>query len=164
MKPFHQSMNEYKELLKKGDIQAAYQGLMQYFRDLRTHFKDKYPEFSVTGSIYYGYMDMTYFSLFPEVLKQRKLKIAIVFVYDTFGFEVWLSGSNRNVQIEYWNMLKESGWNKYNFASNPKREDYVIGHILINDPDFSDLDSLTEHIESGTLAFIQDVEDLLSKQ
>ena len=163
MGSFPESMNEYKKLLKKGDIQEAYQGLMQYFRDLRTYFKDKYPDYSVTGSIYYGYMDMTYFSLFPKSLKRRKLKIAIVFVYDTFRFEIWLSGSNRNVQTEYWNVLKESGWNKYNYASNPKREDFVIGHILIEDPDFSDLDALTEQIESGTLNFIRDVEGYLSQ-
>jgi hypothetical protein len=40
----------------------------------------------------------------------------------------------------------------------------VIDHILINNPDFSDLDSLTAQIESGTLEFIRDVEGFLSGQ
>jgi hypothetical protein len=164
MGSFPEAMNEYKRQLKRGYIQDAYQGLMEYFRDLKSHFKNEYPEYSVSGSIYYGYMDMTYFSLFPESLKRRKLKIAIVFLHDTFRFEVWLSGSNRNVQTKYWKLLKESGWQKYPIASNPKAVDYVLDHILINNPDFSDLDILTRQIESGTLKFIRDVEGFLSRQ
>jgi hypothetical protein len=75
-------------------------------------------------------MDMTYFSLFPESIKRRKLKIPIVFIHDKFRFEVWLSGSNRNVQTKYWKLLKESDWNKYHLVSTPKDLDYVIDHIL----------------------------------
>jgi hypothetical protein len=108
-------------------------------------------------------MDMTYFSLFSEPLRRRRLKIAIVFVYDTFRFEVWLSGSNRQVQSKYWKLFKESAWNKYDLASNPKREDYVFDHILVSDPDFGDLDALASQIEGGTLEFIKDVEEALSK-
>jgi len=157
-------MNEYRKQLKRGYIQEAYQGLMNLFRDLRSHFTNEYPEYSVSGSIYYGYMDMTYFSLFPGSLKRRKLKIAIVFVHDTFRFEVWLSGSNRNVQVKYWKLLEESGWHKYHLASNPRAVDYVIDHILVKNPDFSDLDTLKRQIERGTLEFIKDVEDFLSTQ
>jgi hypothetical protein len=164
MRTFSESMREYKKQLKNGYIQEAYQGLMQFIRDLRSHFKNKYPEYAVSGSIYYGYMDMTTFSLFPESLKRRNLKIAIVFIHEAFRFEVWLSGSNRNVQTEYWKIIKESDWHKYHLASNPRTVDYVLDHILMSDPDFSDLDTLTSQIEKGTLGFIRDVEGFLSKQ
>ena len=164
MESFHEYMNEYRKQLEKGAIKEAYRGLMEYFNALRLHLKKKYPDYSVSGSIYYGYMDMTYFSFFPESLKRRKLKIAIVFIHDTFKFEVWLSGSNRNVQTKYWKLLKESDWHKYHLASNPRAVDYVLDHILINNPDFSDLDSITRQIERGTLEFIRDVEGFLSRQ
>jgi len=164
MGSFPDSMNEYKNQLKKGYLQEAYQGLMEYMRDLRSYLQNKYPEYSGSRSIYYGYMDMTYFSLFPKALRSRKLKIPIVFVHDTFRFEVWLSGSNRNIQTDYWNLLKESNWNKYTLTPDPRAIDYVIDHILIDDPDFSDLDSLTGQIERGTLEFIRDVEGFLSGQ
>jgi hypothetical protein len=163
MGSFSESMKEYKRQLEKGAIQEAYQGLMEYFRDLRTNFRNAYPQYSVSRSIYYGYMDMTYFSLFTESLKRRKLKIAIVFVYDAFRFEIWLSGSNRKVQSKYWKLFKENDWKKYDLASNPKRVDYIIDHILVSDPDFGDLDALTRQIEGGTLEFIRDVERVLSK-
>jgi hypothetical protein len=155
-------MGEFRRLLQVGEIQEAYQGLMAYFRDLRAHFKKEHRAYPVSGSIYYGYMDMTYFALFPEALKRRDLKIAIVFVYDTFRFEVWLSGANRDVQAKYWKLLKESGWDHYQLAPDPRKEDYVIGHVLAEDPDFGDLEGLTKRIEEGTLAFMRNVEGFLS--
>ena len=86
MESFHEYINEYKKQLKKGDIGKAYKGLMKYIMDLRVYFRNKYPEYFVSRSIYYGYMDMTYFPLFPKSLKRQKLKIAIVFNYDAFQF------------------------------------------------------------------------------
>ena len=59
MKSFQENMNEYKKQLEKGAIKEAYKGLMEYIMDLRTHFKNEYPDYFVSGSIYYGYMDMT---------------------------------------------------------------------------------------------------------
>jgi hypothetical protein len=160
---FHESMIEYKKQLEKGAIIEAYRGLMDYFNVLRLHFKKKYPEHSVSGSVYYGFMDMTYFAIFPKSLKRRKLKIAIVFVHDTFRFEVWLSGANRKVQTEYWSLIRESGWKKYHITSPAIGIDSILDHILVDNPDFSDLGSLTKQIERGTLKFTTDVEAFLSK-
>ena len=77
MEYFHEYIDEYRAQMKKGHIQQVYRGLMSYIMDLKTYFKNKYPGYSVSGNIYQGYMDMTYFALFPEQLKSRKLKIAI---------------------------------------------------------------------------------------
>ena len=162
MGTFPESMDEYRRQIRRGYLQEAYQGLMEFFRDLRLHFANEFPDCSVSSSIYYGYMDMTYFSLAPRALKHRKLKIAIVFVHDKFRFEIWLSGSNRDIQAKYWRRLTESGWQKYHLASNPRVVDYVIDHVLIDDPDFGDLETLTRQIERGTLEFMRDVEGFLS--
>ena len=98
MGTFQECMVEYKSQLAKGIIQQAYRGLMDYFSDLRTHFQKRFSETEVSGGVYFGYMDMTYFAVIPAFLKQRKLKIAIVFLHEAFRFEVWLSGYNRQVQ------------------------------------------------------------------
>jgi hypothetical protein len=89
MKSLHEDMIEFRTQLAKGAIQKAYQGLLQYMMGLKNHFSNTYPDFSVSGSLYYGYMDMTYFAVIPNTLKDREPKIAIVFIYDTFQFEVW---------------------------------------------------------------------------
>lgn len=163
MESFHEYMDEYKKQLKKGAIKKAYKGLLEYIMDLRTYFNKQYPDYFVSGSIYYGYMDMTYFSFFPESFKQRKLKVAIVFIHDTFRFEVWLAGYNKQVQSRYWKLFKESHWNKYRIVSTTKGVDSILEHVLVDDPDFSDLDSLTKQIENATLKFIQDIESFISK-
>ena len=163
MKPFHEYMNEYRKQVEKGDIKEAYKGLMEYIMNLRTYFKNKYSDYFVSGSIYYGYMDMTYFSFIPEVLKRRKLKIAIVFIHEICRFEVWLGGYNKQVQIKYWKLFKESNWNKYHIVPTTKSVDSIIEYTLVDNPDFCDLNTLTKQIERGTLKFIKDVEDFLSK-
>jgi hypothetical protein len=163
MESFHESMQEYRRQLEKGTIQKAYRGLMEYFMDLKTHFKNNYPDYFVSGSLYYGYMDMTYFSFFPESLKDRNLKVAVVFVHETFQFEVWLAGYNKQIQTKYWKLIKESGWNQYQLVSTTEGADAIIEDILVTDPDFSDLNSLTKQIERGALEFIVEVEDFLSR-
>ena len=156
-------MNEYRRQLQKGAIQKAYQGLMDYIMRLRSHFENKYPDYSVSGSVYFGYMDMTYFPFFPETLKLRRLKVGIVFVHRTFRFEVWLFGCNKGVQAKYWKLFKENGWNKYRIPPTTKGVDSILEGILVENPDFSDLNALTKQIERGTLKFIEDVESFLSK-
>lgn len=163
MEPFHQYIKEYRKQLKKGAIQKAYKGLMGYLMDLRTHLDHEYPEYFVSGSLYYGYMDMTYFSFQPETIKRRKLKIAVVFIHDAVRFEVWLAGNNKQVQEKYWKLFKESHWNKYHLVSTPKGVDSIVEYVLVDDPDFSDLDALTQRIERATLKFIRDIESFLAR-
>jgi hypothetical protein len=163
MSSLHETINEYRKQLKKGAIQTAYKGLMEYMMGLRTYFAGKYPDHFVSGSIYYGYMDMTYFSVIPESLKQRKLKAAVVFVHEAFRFEVWLAGYNKQVQSKYWKLLKESGWDKYRIVPTTEGADSILECVLVEEPNFNDLDALTKQIEKGTLKFIKDVENFLSK-
>ena len=86
---------------------------------------------------------MTYFSFFLESLKLLKLKVAIVFVHDTFRFEVWLAGYNKQVQTKYWKLIKESNWNKYRIPPTTKAINSIIEYTLVGNPDFGDLDTLT---------------------
>lgn len=164
MELFHEYVDEFKKQLQKGQIQKAYRGLMDYILGLKSYLKKKYPNYYVSGSMYYGYMDMTYFSFTPKSLKQRKLKIAIVFNYDAFRFEVWLGGYNKQVQNEYWKLFKNSDWNTYRLVSNTKDVDAIIENVLVERPDFSDVDSLTKNIEKATLEFIKDIENFLLKR
>jgi hypothetical protein len=162
MESTHAYINEYRKQLGKGYIQKAYKGLMEYIMDLRTHFENKYPDYFISGSIYFGYMDMTYFSFVPKSLKRRGLKVAIVFVHGAFRFEAWLAGYNKQVQQKYWKLFTDSNWNKYHIVPTTKGVDSVLEYTIADNPDFSDLSALTRHIEKETLCFINDIEDFLS--
>jgi hypothetical protein len=61
-------------------------------------------------------------------------------------------------------LFKESDWNQYPIVSTTKGADSILEYILVDNPDFSDLDRLSKQKESGTLKFIKDVERFLSKQ
>jgi hypothetical protein len=157
-----QAMQAYHRQLQEGVIQQAYRGLMDYMQSLKAHFKNKFPTYIVSGSLYFGYMDMTYFAFTPPALKERGLKIAIVFVHETFTFEVWLSGYNRAAQAKFWSLFKDSAWDKYGLQPSPRNPDAILAHTLVNAPDFTDLDALTDQIERGTLAFIANVDAFLA--
>jgi hypothetical protein len=163
MKSLQENMAEFRKQLEKGSIQKAYQGLMEFMIRLKNHFSNKYPDYSAPGSLYNGYMDMTYFSILPKSLKDRDLKIAIVFLYDAFRFEIWLSGKNKLVLAKFWKIIKKSGWGKYKVVEPVKGVDSVVEHVLVDNPDFSDLDALTKQIEQRALEFIRDIESFLAK-
>ncbi len=161
MASFREYIDEYRKQLKKGDIQKAYKGVMEYIMDLRNYFQNKYPDYFVSGSIYHGYMDMTYFSFSPRPLKDQKLRIAIVFLHEEFRFEAWLAGYNKQVQSKYWKMIKQSGWNKYSLVSSIQGADSIVECILVDRPDFSRPEALTKQIEDAALRFIGDIESYL---
>ena len=163
MANFADDMQEFRELLKNGSVQEAYRGLIQFMLDLKTRLAKKYPDYSISGGLYQGYMDMTYFSFTPTTLKEQQLKVAIVFVYETFRFEAWLAAVNKQVQAKYWKMIKDSSWDKYHLVPGVAGQDGIIECVLVADPDFSDPGALTKQIEEGTLEFIADLEIFLSR-
>ncbi|MCW4014942.1 MAG: hypothetical protein NWF06_01090 [Candidatus Bathyarchaeota archaeon] len=163
MESFNENMQEYRKQLKKGAIKEAYRGLMDYFNSLRLYFETKYPDYFVSGSVYYGYMDMTYFSFTPKSLKSKKLKIAIVYLHEAFRFEVWLVGYNKKIQRKYWKLIKANNWEKYYLPPTTKGVDSIIECTLTDAPDFNKLDNLTKQIEIETLNFIEAVETFLAE-
>ncbi len=157
MQSIQEAMNEFQEQLTRGAVQQAYKALLDFMLDLRTHFQKMYPGYTVSG-LYQGTMDMTYFAIVPPFLKERGLKIAIVFNYDPFRFEAWLSGTNRQIQRKYWELIKDSQWSDYRVVTPAKGIDSIVEYDLAEEFDFSDLGSLTTRIEANTVQFINDVE------
>lgn len=162
MHTIQKDMEELRKQLGKGAIQKAYRSLLSYMLSLRTHFADKYGDTAVS-SLYQGYMDMTYFAIFPPALKERDLKIAIVFNYDAFRFEAWLSARNRKVQRQYWELFKDSHWDGYRVVAPAGGIDSILECDLTEEFDLSDAEGLTSKIEKGTTAFINKIERFLQQ-
>jgi hypothetical protein len=161
MQSTQEDMNELRMQLRTGAIQKAYKTLLGYMMDLRIHFQNRCPNYTISG-LYQGYMDMTYFAIVPPSLKHRNLKIAIVFNYEAFRFEAWLSGANRQVQRKYWELFRDRRWTEYRVVTPAKGVDSIIECNLAEDFDFGDLDSLTAIIEENIVKFINDVEKFFS--
>jgi hypothetical protein len=162
MHSISKDMKEFRSQLQKGSIQKAYGALLSYIMGLRRHFKNNLAGSTVSG-LYQGYMDMTYFAVFPSSLRDRGLKIAIVFNYDAFGFEAWLAGGNRKIQWQYWELFKDSPWPEYRVVTPGKGIDSILECDLAKNFDLDDPDALTACIEKATVAFIDDVEKFLAE-
>ncbi len=162
MEPFYKYIDEYKAQLKRGAVKLAYRGVMEYILSLRTYLAKNYPDYYVSGSIYYGYMDMTYFSFHPATFTQRKLRVGIVFIHEDCQFQAWLAGYNKQIQSKYWKLFKESGWDRYALVPDTHGVDSIIEHVLDERPDFKDLADQTKRIEKGVLKFINDIDSFLA--
>lgn len=162
MPTIKKDMEELRKQLQKGSIQKAYRTLLAYIMALRTHFKNNLAGATVSG-LYQGYMDMTFFALFPSSLKPHNLKIAIVFNYHAFRFEAWLAGGNRKVQRQYWELFKDNQWPEYRVVTPAKGIDSILECDLSTDFDLNDRDALTASVEKGTIAFIDDIERFLAE-
>jgi hypothetical protein len=160
MHSIQKDMQEFQRQLQKGSIQKAYRALLDYMRDLRRHFLKEYPGYSISG-LYQGYMDMSYFAITPPVLKQRNLKIAIVFNYDAFRFEAWLSASNRRVLREYWELFKDHKFSTYRLVKPETGVDSIVEGDLVALPDFIDPSNMTASIKKKVDEFIEDIESVL---
>lgn len=157
-----QDMAEFRQQLRGGSVQRAYRSLLTYISGLRTRFQSEHPDCAVSG-LYQGYMDMTYFAFVPPPLKQRGLKIAIVFNYEAFRFEAWLAASNRQVQQRYWGVVRNGAWGEYRVVAHGKGVDSIIECALADGFGFHDLDSLTQTIEQRTAEFVDRIVDFLSE-
>ena len=162
MESLNNQIVEYKTQLGKGKIQKAYKGIMAFMSGLITYLNDRYPEY-IAGSLYFGYMDMTYFPFTPAALKEAKLKIAIVYLHEEGRFEGWLSGSNRKIQAEYIKRLKLKIDGKYKVSEIQPGVDSIIESVLVEKPDFDHPEELKKQIEVKTIEFANDIISLLTE-
>lgn len=148
----------YKKELEKEDIQKAYEGLVKFVMALKSHFsKDLSDEFFF-GNTSLGYMDFTYFPFSNDFLREQKLRFGIVLNHKKVRFELWLMGRNSEIQKKYWDLLKVSQWNK-DQATMPKYS--VMEVVLVENPDFNELDMLASKIKKEAILFTQDIIDYI---
>ncbi|PJZ46674.1 DUF7000 family protein [Leptospira brenneri] len=146
MKDFNDCVNSYKEQLQIGDIREAYTGLVKYVTKLGTNLSKNLSKSYSFGSLFQGYMDYTYFYYSNQFLKDRKLKMGLVLNHLEMQFEVWLLGQTIPIQERYWEYFKNTKWNK---KRTTKPQYSILETVLVENPNFNDLDKLSKQIEDG---------------
>ncbi len=160
MKNLNYYVELYKEQLDKGDILIAYNQLVKFVMKLRVDFiKSLSEHYSFTG-ILHGYMDYTYFYYSNDFIKSKKLKLGLVLNHTEMRFEIWLLGNTIAPQKKYWNLLKESKWNKGR-KEMPKYS--VLEAILENKPDFDNLILLSQKIENSLIKASDEIINAIKK-
>ncbi|MHC6201989.1 DUF7000 family protein [Breznakiellaceae bacterium SP9] len=159
-KPLNDYVHIYKEELAKGQIQIIYEFLLKYMMSLKIDFeKDLSKQYSF-GNISPGYMDFTYFPFFNDYLRNEKLRFGIVLIHKEVRFELWLMGQNAEIQKKYWEILKKSKWNKGR-TEMPKYS--VLEESLVENPNFSELDTLSKEILEKTIHATDEVIKYIKK-
>jgi hypothetical protein len=162
MGSINDDIREYRLQLKEGRIQTAYKGIMTFMSGLKSHLEKDYPDYSISA-LYFGYMDMTYFAFTPAYLKEKKLKIAIVFLHEQGRFEVWLGGTNRKIQGEYIKRLSHNNLGEYQLSRVYPGVDSIIESVIVEQPNFDQPDALRDQIEDKTIMFINDMRSILDQ-
>ncbi len=140
------NMNElvsiYKEVLADGEFQKTYQYLVSILQNIRTEFLKKYKGIYTVSSVLHGYIDVTYFYMQNELLKRNKLKLAVVLNHQKANFEIWLVAQTKDIQIHYWQRMKEEKWvDRHNMPQ------YSIFEItFLESPDFNNKNALVDTI------------------
>lgn len=156
MSSLKDSISEYQAALNKGDIQKAYRGIMSFMTDLKGILTKHHPDY-LSSALYTGYLDMSYFAFTPSELRNKKLKVAIVYLHAQGRFEVWLSGNNRKIQAEYIKQLSHTNIEGYQLSKVKPGVDSIIELIIVKQPDFDHPIDLKNQVITSTLKFIDDI-------
>lgn len=132
-----------------------------FMKTLRSYLNKYYFEDYYVGSIFNDENTIIYFPFTPKDLKEQKLKIAIVYNYQKARFEIWLAGQNKQIQKKYWDIFKESDWNKYHVPENVSDGFSIVDDILIENPKFDNFEILLVLISQKSLKFIKDISEAL---
>lgn len=144
----------YKKQLTQGDIRVAYVTLMKYIGELKAQFPEQYS----TGNISPGYLDYTYFPFFNAYLRKRKLRFGIVLNHLEMRFELWLMGQNASVQKTYWELLRNTDWNR-NATVMPR---YSVLEVCLEDViDFDSKDLMTSRIFNNAILLAEEIQNFL---
>ena len=152
-------LSEYKKLLQTTNLRKGYQEFIKLFRYIRAALEKSMPEYKFQGNIVENGMDYSYFLFTNKNLKEKGLKMAVVFVHSNFQFEVWLSGYNRNYQSKYYDWLKGKNI-PFELTDNPTRKDYILRVALEESVDLSDGNLLIKEIKSISNKLLMFVETL----
>lgn len=148
----------YKEALDQGDIQIAYHQLLNYVMALKVTFQKEKADSYTFANVQLGFMDYTYFYFSSDFLRSKKLRFAIVLNHPKMQFELWLLGQNASIQDHYWDLLKTSKWN-VDLKSRPTFS--ILEAVVVEQPDFNDLDALSTNIIGKALQTIDEILPLL---
>ena len=161
MKPMNQLVEEYTRLLSTQEIQTAYRGILEFMGKLRADWIRRYPSDDV-GSLYQGYMDMSYFSISTPLLRAKGLKIALVYQHEKGQFEVWLSARNRESAKRFASERMARQLEPLPVFHDADNLDAVIECTLADKPDFENQAALSERLCQGAVTFMEAVGGVLT--
>lgn len=153
-------LKELQRRLGEGAVQRAYVSIVTYLSGVRGRFAAAHEDWSIAG-LYQGTFDMTYFPVVTPWLAVRRLKLAVVFDYSAFRFQVWLAARNRTVQRRYWGLLRDNGWPSESLVEPAVGVDAIVAVDVADGLSLDDAEALTASLMHAAEALLDDLERFL---
>ncbi len=151
METINEFMDDFRSQLARGGIQKAYRHIFEIFADLGNALKDGTAGTLHTNALYHGYLDMTYLPVITSKLRMNGLKIAVVFNYTSFQFEIWLSAVNRKKREEVFQQLSVKKWKKYKLVNIEENADAIIEYPVKSIDNLGQKMRLYHHLQKKRL-------------
>lgn len=161
MESLTKSLVEYGRLLRDTDLQRALKGLMEFMMLLRTELRKQYTDLDVSENFYQGYLDISFFTISSKELKEKGLKIAVVYRHDQVQFEGWLSGRNRATMSKYHKQFSAFPLDDDRLSADETGMSSILERVLVKEPDFDRPKELVQEIESGINQFMEKIVTLV---
>lgn len=155
-------IRSYTKQLKNGLLPKAYRIILSFLSDLSGDLQRRYPDYTA-GALYAGYLDMSYFAITPPALREKRLKIAVVYLHQKGCFEGWLCGGNRAVKAEYTAFFLKHGHGSYRLSETMPGVDSILETDLSVNPDFDYPVALKQQIEQRLWSFLENINTLLAE-
>lgn len=144
-------LRDYQHLLQTTNLQKCSREFHSLFRSVRNELEKAMPDYQFQKDITEKCLEYSYFQFTNPVLKDKGLKIVVLFVHQSFQFEVLLSGYNREVQSRVYETIKGKDL-EFELCSNPSKEDFILRSPLPPTLIFEDLDVLVSKLKTNALA------------
>ena len=145
-------INEYKKIIQTTDIQLGYKELINSIKHLKSYLQKEMKNFIFSKNIVENNLEYTYFHFTNKELKSHGLKLVLVFTHKEFKFEIFLSGVNRQKQINFFNDIKDKKI-KYILSNNPSKTDYVLKYEINDNFNYETLEEISIDIYSDIQEF-----------
>lgn len=150
----------YAKLLRSEDLAGAYREILSFLSSLRGELAKKFPDHACQA-LYAGYLDMSYVACTPPSLKERNLKVAIVYLHAPMRFEIWLGAVNRGVQATCREELRTRELGSFTLSEAAAGVDSILVATLEDRPDFDRQEHLRESLVEKVSRLTGELEELV---
>lgn len=134
--------------------------IINFFNNLRASLVKKHKLDYFISGVYHGNISFIQFT--PLKLKSLNLKVLIVLNHEKNRFEIWLSGRNKETQLKYWEIFRQSDWNKYSIPENLVGKLSIVEYFFNQDIlEESDANKI-ELIENELVRFTDEITTILT--
>ena len=154
-------IESYCAAVAKGGLPRAYRGILAQLTLFQSAWMQAHPADSA-GTLYPGYLDMSFVSFAPAELAARNLKLSLVFLHESCEFTLWLVARNRAIQKRVSESLRGVPLGCYRLTKLEPGVDAIIEFTLEKPYAFDETALLTQRLITAADAFANDMIRLVS--